>query len=92
MVISSVLFRTQKKRTPRGVFLCELTSNIFRDILIKTIFAEEKMKNLEEFLYKFKDTEQEIPCSFTNTIKNFSPKSQESRKIIMKISTMKKII
>ena len=34
------------------------------------------MKNLEEFLYKFKNTEQEIPCSFTNTIKNFSPKSQ----------------
>ena len=32
------------------------------------------MKNLEEFLYKFKDTEQEIPYSFTNTIKNFSPK------------------
>ena len=50
------------------------------------------MKNLEEFLYKFKDTEQEILCSFTNTIKNFSPKSQESRKIIMKINAMKKII
>lgn len=50
------------------------------------------MKNLEEFLYKFKNTEQEIPCSFTNTIKNFSPKSQESRKIIMKINAMKKII
>lgn len=49
MVISSVLFRTQKKRTPRGVFLCELTSNIFRDILIKTIFAEEKMKNFDYF-------------------------------------------
>lgn len=50
------------------------------------------MKNLEEFLYKFKDTEQEIPYSFTKTIKNFSPKSQESRKIIMKINAMKKII
>lgn len=50
------------------------------------------MKNLEEVLYKFKDTEQEIPYSFTKTINNFSPKSQESRKTIMKINAMKKII
>ena len=53
------------------------------------------MRNLEEFLYKFKDDEQVIPHSFTNKIKNFSPKSKESRNIIMKINKaniIKKII
>lgn len=50
------------------------------------------MKNLDDFLYKFKNTEQAIPQSFTNTIKNFSPKSKESRNWIMKFNTLKKSI
>lgn len=50
------------------------------------------MKNLDEFLYKFKNYEHEIPDSFTNTIKNFSPKSKESRNLIMKVNTIKKSI
>lgn len=50
------------------------------------------MKNLDEFLYKFKDDEQVIPHSFTDTIKNFSPKSKESRNLIMKVNTIKKSI
>lgn len=50
------------------------------------------MKNLDEFLYKFKDDEQVIPHFFTDTIKNFSPKSKESRNLIMKVNTIKKAI
>lgn len=50
------------------------------------------MKNLDEFLYKFKNDEQTIPHSFTNTIKNFSPKSKESRNWIMKVNAIKKSI
>ncbi len=50
------------------------------------------MKNLDEFLYKFKDDQQEIPHSFTNMIKNFSPKSKESRNLIMKVNAIKKSI
>lgn len=50
------------------------------------------MKDLDEFLYKFKNEEQAIPHSFTNTIRNFSPKSIESRNWIMKINKIKKSI
>lgn len=50
------------------------------------------MKNLDEFLYKFKNDEQTIPHSFTNTIKNFSPKSKESRNWRMKVNAIKKSI
>ena len=50
------------------------------------------MKNLDDFLYNFKNNEQVIPQSFTNTIKNFSPKSKESRNWIMKVKTIKKSI
>ena len=32
------------------------------------------MKDLDEFLYQFKNDEQAIPHSFTNAIMNFSPK------------------
>lgn len=50
------------------------------------------MKDLDEFLYNLKNNKQVIPYSFTNTIKNFSPKSNESRKVIMKFNSIKKSI
>lgn len=50
------------------------------------------MKDLDKFLHEFKNNEQLIPHSFTNTINNFSPKSKESRKLIMKINIIKKSI
>lgn len=50
------------------------------------------MKNLDEFLDKFKDEKQTIPHSFTNTIKNFSPKAKGSGSLIMKINRIKKSI
>ena len=50
------------------------------------------MKKLDEFLYNFKNEEQSIPNSFTNTIKNFSPKMKESRNLIMKVNAIKKSI
>lgn len=50
------------------------------------------MKDLDEFLYKFKDNEHAIPHSYTNTIRNFSPKSKESREWIMKVNKIKKTI
>lgn len=50
------------------------------------------MKNLEEFLYKFKDNKQVIPQTFTSKIKQFSPKSKESRSLIMKANIIKKSI
>lgn len=50
------------------------------------------MRDLDEFLYQFKDNEKAIPHSITNTIKTFSPKSKESRNLIMKINTIKKSI
>ena len=50
------------------------------------------MKNLDEFLHGFKNNEQVVPKSFTNAIKNFSPKSKESRNWIMKAKAIKKSI
>lgn len=50
------------------------------------------MKNLDEFLHGFKNNEQVVPNSFTNAIKNFSLKSKESRKWIMKAKAIKKSI
>lgn len=50
------------------------------------------MKNLDEFLHKLKNNEQVVPKSFTNVIKNFSPKSKESRNWIMKTKAIKKSI
>lgn len=50
------------------------------------------MKNLNEFLHGFKNNEQVVPKSFTNAIKNFSPKSKESRNWIMKAKAIKKSI
>lgn len=50
------------------------------------------MKDLDEFLYKFKNNEKVIPYSFTNTIKNFSPKTKESRNLIMKVNAIKKLV
>ena len=51
------------------------------------------MRNLDDFLYKLaKDNMQDVPPSFTNTIKNFSPNSKESRNLIMKIHVIKKAI
>lgn len=50
------------------------------------------MKNLDEFLHGFKNNEQVVPNSFTNAIKNFSPKSKGSRKWIMKAKAIKKSI
>lgn len=50
------------------------------------------MKDLDEFLYKFKDNKREIPYSFTDTLKNFSPNSKESRNLIMKVNAIKKSI
>ncbi len=48
------------------------------------------MRDLDEFLYKFRDDKKAVPHSITNTIKQFSPKSKESRNLIMKIKTIKK--
>lgn len=50
------------------------------------------MKDLDEFLHNLKNKERAIPHSFTNTIRNFSPKSKESRNWIMKINKIKKMI
>lgn len=50
------------------------------------------MKDLEKFLCEFKNKEKEIPYSFTNVIRNFSPKSKESRNWIMKRNKIKKSI
>lgn len=50
------------------------------------------MKDLDEFLYKFKDDKREIPYSFTNTLKNFPLNSKESRNLIMKVNVIKKSI
>ena len=50
------------------------------------------MKNLDEFLHKLKNNKQVVPNSFTNAIKNFSPKSKESRNWIMKAKAIKKSI
>ena len=50
------------------------------------------MKDLDEFLYQFKNDEQAIPHSFTNAIRNFSPKSKESREWIMKVNKIKRAI
>ena len=50
------------------------------------------MKNLDEFLHGLKNNEQVVPKSFTNAIKNFSPKSKESRNWIMKAKAIKKSI
>lgn len=50
------------------------------------------MKNLDEFLYKFKDNKQAIPQSFTDTINNFSSNSKEGRNLTMKVNAIKKSI
>ena len=50
------------------------------------------MRDLDEFLYQFKDNEKAIPHSITNAIRTFSPKSKESRNLIMKMNTIKKSI
>lgn len=50
------------------------------------------MRNLDEYLNKFKDENQQIPQSFTNTIKNFSSSKKESRYWIMKLNGIKKSI
>ena len=50
------------------------------------------MRDLDEFLYKFREDKKAIPHSITNTIKQFSPKSKESRNLVMKINTIKKAI
>lgn len=50
------------------------------------------MKDLDQFLYKFKDDKREIPYSFTNTLKNFPLNSKESRNLIMKVNVIKKSI
>ena len=50
------------------------------------------MRNLDEYLNKFKNEKKQIPQSFTNTIKNFSPSKKESRYWIMKFNGIKKSI
>ena len=50
------------------------------------------MRNLDEYLNKFKNEKKQIPQSFTNTIKNFSPSKKESRYWIMKFKKKKKSI
>lgn len=50
------------------------------------------MKNLDDYLISFKNEKQQIPQSFTNTIKNFSPSKKESRYWIMKFNVIKKTI
>lgn len=50
------------------------------------------MRDLDKFLNEFKDNNQAIPHSFTSTIRNFSPKSKESRDWIMKVNKIKKSI
>lgn len=50
------------------------------------------MRNLDEYLNKFKYEKQQIPQSFTNTIKNFSPSKKESRYWKMKFNGIKKSI
>ena len=50
------------------------------------------MKDLDKFLYEFKEDKRVIPHSFTNTLKNFSPNSKESRNSIKKVNVIKKSI
>lgn len=50
------------------------------------------MRDLDKFLYHFKDNEPVISQSFMNRIQNFSPKSKESRDWIMKVNKIKKTI
>ena len=50
------------------------------------------MRNLDDFMFGFKNENKDVPHFFSNTIKNFSPKSKESRKINMKMGIVKKSI
>ncbi len=50
------------------------------------------MRDLDEFLDKFREDEKAIPHAITNTIIKFSPKSKESRNLMMKMKAIKRAI